>query len=77
MNLQEPWETLSQYCSMYPHLKGLIDSQNISGWQERGSTFTYKKTHLKIPILLHREPRPYLFSVGSVAPQHFGSLIIL
>ena len=49
-----------------PHLKGLINCENISGWHERGSTFTLQKTHLKIPILLHTEPRPYLFSVGSV-----------
>ena len=49
-----------------PHLKGLINCENISGWQECGSTITLQKTHLKIPTLLHKEPRPYLFSVGSV-----------
>ena len=51
------------------HLKGLINCENISGWQEHGTTITLQKTHLKIPILLHTEPRPYLFSVGSVQQQ--------
>ena len=49
-----------------PRLKALINRKIISGWRERGSTFIYQTTQLKIHILLHTEPRPYLFSVGSV-----------
>ena len=30
-----------------PHLKGLINGENISGRQECGSTFIKPKTHLK------------------------------
>ena len=44
-------------------------AKNISRWQEPGSTFIEQKTHLKIPILLQTDPRPYLFSVGSVCHQ--------
>ena len=32
-----------------PHFKGLIKGKKISGSQERGSTFTKKKTYLKTP----------------------------
>ena len=35
-----------------PHLNGLIKGKNISGRQERGSTFTKKKTHLKTPCFI-------------------------
>ena len=49
-----------------PRLKALINRKNISGWQERGSTFTYQTTQLKIPILLHTEPRRYLIMACSV-----------
>ena len=38
-----------------PHLKGLINGENISGRQECGSTFTKPKTHMKSTILLHTE----------------------
>ena len=48
------------------HLKSLINGQNISGWQECGSTFKYQKIHLEIPILLHTEPLPYFNIAGSV-----------
>ena len=33
-----------------PHLKGLINCENISGWQERGSTYTFKKFIWKYPF---------------------------
>ena len=49
-----------------PRLKALINRKNISGWQEHGSTFTYQTTQLKIPILLHIEPRGYLIMACSV-----------
>ena len=39
-----------------------------------GSTFTLQKTHLKIPNLLHTEPRPYLFLVGSLLTSLMFSL---
>ena len=49
-----------------PCLKAFIYCKNISGWQECGSTFTYQTTQLKIPILLHTEPRQYLIMACSV-----------
>ena len=49
-----------------PHLKAFTNRKNISGWQERGSFFTYQTTQLKIPILLHMEPRGYLIMACSV-----------
>ena len=54
-----------------PRLKALINRKNISGWQEHGSTFTYQTTQLKIPILLHTEPRPCLSMASSVTLQPF------
>ena len=52
-----------------PRLKALINPKNISGWQEHGSTFTYQTTQLKIPILLHTEPRGYLIMACSVSQK--------
>ena len=49
-----------------PHLKGLINAENIPSRQERGSSFTLEKTHLLSPILPHTEPRPYFNIAGSV-----------
>ena len=58
-----------------PHLKDLIISQNIFGWQDRGSTFKYQKIHFKIPILLHKEPRPYFNIAGSVRQYYIISFL--
>ena len=49
-----------------PCLKALINRKTIFGWQERGSTFTYQTTQLKITILLHTEPHRYLIMACSV-----------
>ena len=49
-----------------PHLKGVNNGEKISGWQKHGSTFTWQKTHLKKPTLLHMEPRLYLIMAFSV-----------
>ena len=50
-----------------PRLKALNNRKNISGWQERGSTSVYQTTQLKIPILLHMEPRGCLIMACSVS----------
>ena len=50
----------------FPHLKGLINGENIPSRQEHGSSFTYETTHLISPILPHTEPRPYFNIAGSV-----------
>ena len=55
-----------------PRLKALINRKIISGWRERGSTFIYQTTQLKIPILLHTEPRRYLIMACSVAKMVQG-----
>ena len=49
-----------------PHLKGLINAENIPSRQERGSSFTQETIHLESPILPHTEPRPYFNIAGSV-----------
>ena len=47
-----------------PHMKGLINCQNISGRQEQGSTFTQEKTHLKILFkFIQRLVHTYFLSV--------------
>ena len=50
-----------------PPLKAVINRKTIYGWQKGGSTFTYQTTQLKIPILLHTEPRRYLNIVCSIS----------
>ena len=57
-----------EFCAV-PCLKALINHKNISGWQERDSTLTYQTTELKIPILLHTEPRGYLIMACSVSQK--------
>ena len=49
-----------------PHLKGLINSYNIIGQQECGSTITLQKMYVKIPILLHTDQMLYSISASSV-----------
>ena len=34
-------------CHAVPHLKGLIIGKNVSGGQERGSTFRWQNNHEK------------------------------
>ena len=49
-----------------PHLKVLINCQTYLVGKSMAVLLHYKKTYLKIPILLPTESRPYLFSFGSV-----------